>query len=206
MLHRNKLVLLLAILLLASCSDPLFLRREPVGKVNDKFLAYYGNDVNKAKKKHNKMTLSNEYSNLVPEEQTAYGRIKRKEAEFLAYNRGGKPYTVVENAGGEPQYLAQNSDAFKKPDTTFDDIVVPDGDFEFYYVGSKDFNEVNNRELQQSYDYVYVINKEIAKQTELIKLREREEAKKYVKEEEGFLDRTRKGLQSLTDRIKGLLK
>ena len=66
------------------------------------------------------------------------------------------------------------------------------------------YNEINNIELQETYDYMDVINKERLKQIEIARLKE-EVLQRQRDKDSGILDKTKKGLKNLTDRIKNLL-
>lgn len=201
---KNSYIFLLFILILTSCRA--FLPIEPVSDVNDKFNSNYGNIVKKSKKKHYNSIKKSGYDGTVSFEKTAYGRLKQNEIDFLEINARNNPYIEVERAGDKNlEYLSYNAGAYTETeDNIFDNIEIPKNDFKYYNLGRKEYNEINNIELQETYDYMDVINKERLKQIEIARLKE-EALKKNREKDSGILDKTKKGLKNLTDRIKNLL-
>ena len=177
---RNKYIFLAFLLFLTSC-QALF-PVEPVSDVNDRFKANYGTSVNKAKKRHYDSIKKSGYDGTVSFEKTAYGRLKQREMDFLEINARNNPYIEIERAGDKNlEYLSYNAGAYSETeDNIFDSIEIPNNDFKYYDLGRKEYNEINNIELQETYDYMNVINKERLKQIEIARLKE-EELKKQKK-------------------------
>lgn len=204
LLKKNNFLLLTCLVILSSCQA--FVPMEPVATVNDRFKANYGNILNKTKKRHYESLKKSGYDGTVSFEKTAYGRLRQNELDFLEINARNNPYIELERAGDSNlEYLSYNSGAYtQKEDNIFDNIEIPKNDFKYYDLGKKDYNEINNIELQESYDYMDLINKERLKQIEIARLRE-EAIKKQQDKNSGILDKTKKGLKNLTDRIKSLI-
>ena len=203
---KSKIVLfVLALFVLSSCQA--FLPMEPVATYNDRFKANYGSFVNRAKKKHYESLKKSGYDVTVSFEKTAYGRLVQREKDFLEINARNNPYVEIENAGdGNLEYLSYNAGAyFKTEDNIFDDIKIPNNDFKYYNLGKKEYNEINNIELQEAYNYISEINKERLRQIEIARLRS-EALSRQNKKELSVIDKTKEGLKNLTDKIKELLK
>ena len=203
-LQRKNSLFLLLVLLITSCQA--FIPTEPVATVNDRFKANYGSTVSKAKKRHYDSIKKSGYDGNVSFEKTAYGRLRQRELDFLEINARNNPYVEVERAGDKNlEYLSYNAGAYTETeDNIFDNIEIPKNDFKYYNLGRKEYNEINNIELQETYDYMDVINKERLKQIEIARLKE-EALQRQRDKDSGILDKTKKGLKNLTDRIKNLL-
>jgi len=201
---KNDYMLLLVVLFLNSCHT--FLPMEPVAAVNDRFNANYGKSVRAAKKRHYDSIKKSGYDGNVSFEKTAYGRLKQNELDFIEINARNNPYIEVERAGDSRlEYLSYNAGAYtRREDNIFDDINIPKNDFKYYNLGKKEYNEINNIELQESYDYMNVINQERMRQIEIARLRE-ERIREQTTKDTGVIEKTKKGLKSLTDRIRSLL-
>ena len=192
-------------LLLVSCR--IFVPMEPVYDTNERFLARYKNLINKAKNNH-KIAMDNQKDKVTVEfSKTAYGKIVMRELEFKKINAKNNPYVMYKRAGGENiQYLNYNAIAYNENRKGyFDNIEIPEYDFKYYYLGDKHWYEINNIELQEAYDYIYVINDEKIKQSEIERIRqELLEQEKY--KNSSLLDKSRMGLKNLSNRIRSLLK
>lgn len=203
-LQKKNSLFVLLIFILSGCH--VFFPLEPVASVNDNFMSSYGNIVNKAKKRNQESIKNSNYNGTVSLEKTAYGRQIQNERDFLKNNTANNPYVVDEKASAENvEYLTYNyGPYFEKEQGMFDDIKTPSNDFKYYYLGDKDYNDINNIELQQTYDYMEVMSKERTKQIELARLKE-EVITKQENKNKGIFEKTKSGLKNLTDRIKGLL-
>ncbi len=202
---KNKIIFLIFVLTLISACQA-FIPMEPVVTYNDRFKANYGNSLKKAKKRHYESIKKSGYDGTVSFENTAYGRLVQKEQDFLEINARNNPYVELERSGSSNiQYLSYNAGAyFETEDNIFDDIKIPKNDFKYYNLGKKEYNEINNIELQETYDYMNEINKERLKQIEIARLRE-EAIRNQQSNDLSIVDKTKQGLKSLTDRIKELL-
>ena len=202
-LKKSSPFLLLIVFLLTSCH--FFLPIEPVSEVNRKFKDDYGYSLNKAKKRHKKAIAESGYDGTVPFEKTAYGRLMQERLDFIETNARNNPYVEVQGSGGNPEYLSYNYGAYSTPENDiFLDMDIPNNDFKYYYLGNKDFNEINNIEIQNSYDYMYVINQERLKQIEIARLKQ-EEMQRQKKKENDMLKKGKSGFKNLTNKIKSLL-
>lgn len=199
---KNSVFLLL--IFLSACH--FFFPMEPVAEVNDRFKVDYGYSINKAKKKHQKAIKESGYDGSVKFEKTAYGRIMQNRLDFIESNAKNNPYVPVERPGEENlEYLSYNHGHYFNQDTdVFADMKMPKSDFKYYNLGAKDYNELSNIELQNSYDYLYVANQERLRQIEIARLRE-EAIQRQQKQEESLLKRGRSGFRNLVDKVKGLL-
>jgi len=116
----------------------------------------------------------------------------------------------------EFDYLNKNLSAYEVDSINFDDIkikrrsIFADSD-----LGEKDFEFVNNRNMQDSFDYLYVIQKKREKnlmklQAKQKQIRERERVveAEEVKEEEGgsALVKAKETVKSFRDKVLDLLK
>lgn len=198
--RKSKAFLLM--FLLSSCYH--FLPVEPVAEINEDFKADYGQELEKAKKKHQK-SIEN-YDGTVSVEKTAYGRLKQNRLDFIESNAKTNPYVEDEKAGGDVKYLSYNHGPYTDPnEDIFADVEIPKNTFRHYNIGGKYYNEVSNIELQNSYDYLYVANQERLKQIEAERI-EQEAIQKQQKEEETVVKKSKSGFKSLVDKIKGLLQ
>ena len=202
--RKNSYIFLIIALFTVSCQA--FIPIEPVADVNDRFKANYGSTVKKAKRRHYESLKKSGYDGKVSFEKTAYGRLKQNELDFLEINARNNPYVEVERSGDKNlEYLSYNAGAyFETEDNIFDSIEIPQNDFKYYNLGRKEYNEINNIELQETYDYMNIINKERLKQIEIARLKE-EALQRQRDKNSGVIDKTKKGLKSLTNRIKNLL-
>lgn len=202
-LQKKNSIFLLAFFL-TSCHY--FFPQEPVAEVNDRFKADYGYSVNKAKKKHQKSIKESGYDGNVSIEKTAYGRIMQNRLDFIESNAKNNPYVSVERAGEENlKYLSYNHGIYTNPDADiFADMKMPRSDFKYYNIGKKDYDEISNIELQNSYDYLYVVNQEKLRQIEIARLRE-EAVQKQQKQDEDLVKKSKSGFRTLVDKVKGLL-
>ncbi len=191
-------------MILSSCQA--FLPMEPVATYNDRFKASYGSSLNKAKKRHYDSIKKSGYDGTVSFENTAYGRLVKREQDFLEINARNNPYVELERAGStNVEYLSYNAGAYYEVENNiFNDIKIPKNDFKYYNLGKKEYNEINNIELQETYDYISEINKERLKQIEIARLKE-EYRQRQQKKDITVIDKTKQGLKNLTDRIKELL-
>jgi len=180
---------------------------EPVASVNDRFKADYGYSVNKAKKKHQKSIEESNYDGKVSFEKTAYGRIMQNRLDFIESNAANNPYVSTERSGEENlKYLSYNHGSYiNKEEDIFADMKMPKSDFKYYYLGNKNYNEVSNVEIQNSYDYLYVINQEKLRQIEIARLQE-EATQQQQKKDEDLVKKSKSGFKSLVNKIKDLLK
>lgn len=201
-ISQKKNSVFLLIFFLTACYH--FAPLEPVAKVNDNFKTDYGRELNKAKKKHQK-SIAN-YDGSVSIEKTAYGRLKQNRLDFIESNAKNNPYFIDEKAGGEVKYLSSNNGPYINPDSDiFADIEIPQDDFKYYNIGKKDYNELSNIELQNSYDYLYIANQERLRQIEIERLK-KEDLQQQEKKEEDIIKKSKSGFQNLVDKVKSLLK
>ena len=203
-LHKRNSIFLL-VFFLSSCH--FFFPMEPVASVNDRFKADYGYSVNKAKKKHQKSIEESNYDGKVSFEKTAYGRIMQNRLDFIESNAANNPYVSTERSGEENlKYLSYNHGSYiNKEEDIFADMKMPKSDFKYYYLGNKNYNEVSNVEIQNSYDYLYVINQEKLRQIEIARLQE-EATQQQQKKDEDLVKKSKSGFKSLVNKIKDLLK
>jgi hypothetical protein len=195
---------ILLFILLSACE--LFAPVEPVARINNNFKSNYGNFVKKAKKNHEEAFAKAGYTGVPSFGNTAYGRLKQTELDFLEKNMENKPYFEAENAGpGNLIYNSYNSGEYNTDynEDIFADIKIPKNGFRHYDLGQKDYNGISNIEIQKSYDYIGAISKEQLKQIEIARLIEEENNKN---KKDKMTDKVGKGLKKLTDKIKGLLK
>lgn len=212
-LQKKNKILILLLFVLSSCY--FFLPIEPIEKVDDQFLLEYGGEVRRAKRKHYKSLAEANYNGEVSFEKTAYGKLLKAEKDFIEQNTKNNPFIKINTSnydkiGTMPQYLTYNAGPYKiVKNNIFNDIKIPNNDFKHYNLGKKDFNEINNIELQEAYNYIYVINQEIVRQIEIAKLRA--EAMKTTQKQDNnnestsIVNKTRENLKNLTDRLKGLI-
>lgn len=207
LLKRNSFLLLF--LLLSSCY--FFLPIEPIARIDDEFLEEYGSQVRKAKKKYYQSLSQEKYEGYVDFEKTAYGKIIQAELDFIESNAKNNPFISINTPNdSKVEYLTYNSAQYKVvDDNIFDDIKIPNNDFKYYNLGRKDYQEINNIELQEAYDYMQLINQEIFKQTEIARLKaeaeKKPESKKPIINPSTIVDKTKENLKTFTDRIKGLV-
>ena len=123
----------------------------------------------------------------------------------LLYSKNN-PYPTVERASHDNlKYVNGNFGSYvDNQENVFDSIEVPKNDFQHYYIGQKDYNDVDNIELQEAYDYIETINIEKARQAEYAKMRQEVNQPK-TNEGESFADKAKRGFQNLADKIKSLL-
>lgn len=202
--HKRNSAFLLAFFL-TSCR--IFFPVEPVAQVNDRFKADYSYSVNKAKKRHQKAIEQSNYDGTVSLEKTAYGKIMQNRLDFIESNAKNNPYVSVERSGEENlKYLSYNHGPYVNQETDiFANMKMPKSDFKYYYLGDKEYDEVSNIELQNSYDYLYVVNQEKLKQIEIARLKE-EAIQQQQKKDEDLIKKSKSGFKSLVDKIKGLLQ
>lgn len=206
---QRKSSLLLMLLFLSSCY--FFMPIEPIAKIDDEFLLKYGREVQRAKKKYYKSLADANYDGQVSFEKTAYGRLLQAEKDFIEQNEQNNPFVKINTekpSNDKINYLSYNSGPYKVAENNiFNDIIIPNDDFQYYDLGQKEFNEINNIELQEAYDYIDLINQEIARQMEIARLRAEELKKSQPKIQQNttIIDKTRENLKSLTDRLKGLI-
>lgn len=200
---KNSLFLFILIFL-ASCK--FFVPVEPIADVNDRFNASYGKLVKKAKRKNKESLKKNPYDGTIDFDKTAYGRLLKSEADFIEINARNNPYIVVSRSGPDNmEYLSANYGKYQEnEDNIFDEIIIPKNDFKYYNLGRKQYNEISNIELQESYDYIVEINKERLKQIEIARLKQ-EALLREQEKNQSLRDRTRKGLQNLTKKIQELI-
>ena len=207
LLKRNSFLLLF--LFLPSCY--FFLPIEPIARIDDEFLAEYGSRVRKAKKIYYKSLSQKKNKEYVDFEKTAYGKIIQAELDFIENNAKNNPFISINTPNdSKVEYLTYNSAQYKViDDNIFDEIKIPNNDFKYYNLGRKDYQEINNIELQEAYDYIQLINQEIFKQTEIARLKAEAEKKPVSKKStinpSTIVDKTKENLKVLTDRIKGLV-
>ena len=209
-LQKRNNILLILLIFLQSCY--FFVPLEPIAKIDDEFLLEYGREVRRAKRKYYKSLAEANYNGEVDFNKTAYGKLLQAEKDFIEQNAKNNPFQKINTVQGKSdnkvEYLTYNTGPYKiLENNIFDDIVIPDDDFQYYNLGQKDFNEINNIELQEAYDYLYLINQETARQMEIARLRA-EELKKTQStqtQETTIIDKTRENLKGLTDRLKGLI-
>ena len=201
---KRSSILLLS-LFLASCR--VFFPVEPVADINDRFKSDYGYSVNKAKKRHKKALEESNYDGNVSFEKTAYGKIMQNRIDFIESNAKNNPYVSVERPGEENlKYLSYNHGPYVNQETDiFADMKMPRSDFKYYYLGDKNYDEISNIELQNSYDYLYVVNQEKLKQIEIARLRE-EAIQQEQKRDEDLAKKSKSGFKNLVDKVKGLLQ
>ena len=199
----NKYILLLLFLNACGVIFPI----EPVLPINERFIARYRYSVNKAKEKHYKALQLAKENMDIEFANTAYGKFLRREYEFLETNEKNNPYIVMPRAGDKNlSYLAYNSDPYNAgEENLFDLIIIPSNDFKHYDLGRKKYNEISNIELQEAYDYMYIINRERLRQIEIARLRQ-EAIQKEIDKNSSLLDKGKKGLKNFTDKLKSLLK
>lgn len=209
-LQKRSSLLLILLFFLSSCY--FFMPIEPIARIDDEFLLEYGREVQRAKRKYYKSLAAANYNGEVDFNKTAYGKLLQAERDFIEQNAKNNPFQKINTKQSQfdnkVEYLTYNTGPYKVLENNiFDDIIIPDDDFQYYNLGQKDFNEINNIELQEAYDYLYLISQEIARQMEIAKLRA-EELKKTQNiqtQETTIIDKTRENLKSLTDRLKGLI-
>lgn len=179
---------------------------EPVYETNRKFMADYGNLVEQAKSKHYKSVRDAKFDGKSSFGKTAYGRMKMKEIEFQETNAKNNPYQLLEGTGKDGEnirYLGYNSGEFRKEEVDiFKDISIADSDFKHYDMGEKDYNEISNKELQEDYDNIVPLNRDISYKQRIEELK----AEKEKKENDTTLKRITNGLKRFGDRIKSLLQ
>lgn len=208
---QKKSNLLLILLFLSSCY--FFAPIEPIAKIDDEFLLEYGGEVRRAKRKYYKSIAESNYNGEVRFEDTAYGKLLQAEKDFLEQNTKNNPFIKInttnkKNISQKIEYLTYNAGPYTTVENNiFNDIKIPENDFLHYDLGQKDFNEINNIELQEAYNYISVINDEINKQIELARLRaEALKTTQQTKQEStSIIDKTRENLKGLTDRLKGII-
>jgi hypothetical protein len=200
--NKNNFILFLFLFFLVSCN--IYLPIEPVDEVNDRFLADYGNLVEKSKKKHNKSIEDAKYDGSVTFEKTAYGRLKNREEKFLKENMANKPYYNLDTGGEENvKYLSQNNEKLRDDDTNiFNEIDVKRDDFKHYDLGKKEYTEVSNKELQSDYDLILEREKQERYKERIEKLK----IEKEEKDNESFLSKINTGFKKFSDKIKSLIK
>lgn len=208
---QKKSSILLILLFLSSCY--FFAPIEPIAKIDDEFLLEYGGEVRRAKRKYYKSIAESNYNGEVRFEDTAYGKLLQAEKDFLEQNTKNNPFIKInttnkKNISQKIEYLTYNAGPYTTVENNiFNDIKIPENDFLHYDLGQKDFNEINNIELQEAYNYISVINDEINKQIELARLRaEALKTTQQTKQEStSIIDKTRENLKGLTDRLKGII-
>ena len=207
LLKRNSFLLLFVFL--PSCY--FVIPMEPIDRIDDEFLAEYGSRVGKAKKKYYQSLSQEKNKEYVDFEKTAYGKIIQAELDFIENNAKNNPFISINTPNdSKVEYLTYNSAQYKViDDNIFDEIKIPNNDFKYYNLGRKDYQEINNIELQEAYDYIQLINQEIFKQTEIARLKAEAEkkpvSKKPIINPSTIVDKTKENLKVLTDRIKGLV-
>ena len=209
-LQKRSSLLLILLFFLSSCY--FFMPIEPIARIDDEFILEYGREVQRAKKKYYRGLAEASYYDQVDFKKTAYGKLLQAEMDFIEQNAKNNPFqkinTTRDKFESKVTYVSYNTGPYKAvKNNIFDEIVIPNDDFQYYNLGKKEFNEINNIELQEAYDYLYLINQETARQMEIAKLRAEEQKKKQStqKQETTIIDKTRENLKSLTDRIKGLI-
>lgn len=208
---QKKNSILLILLFLSSCY--FFAPIEPIAKIDDEFLLEYGGEIRRAKRKYYKSIAESNYNGEVRFEDTAYGKLLQAEKDFLEQNTKNNPFIKInttnkKNVSQKVEYLTYNAGPYTTVENNiFNDIKIPENDFLHYDLGQKDFNEINNIELQEAYNYISVINDEINKQIELARLRaEALKTTQQTKQEStSIIDKTRENLKGLTDRLKGII-
>lgn len=208
---QKKSSLLLILFFLSSCY--FFAPIEPIAKIDDEFLLEYGGEVRRAKRKYYKSIAEANYNGEIKFEDTAYGKLLQAEKDFLEQNTKNNPFikintTSKNSINQKVEYLTYNAGPYKVVENNiFDDIKIPENDFQYYNLGQKEFNEINNIELQEAYNYMSVINAEINRQIETARLRAEalKESQKPAQESTSIIDRTRENLRGLTDRLMGII-
>lgn len=188
--------------------------KKPILKYDKPFLKEYGNDLDKLKKKHNK-TMENTKAEL--SESRAKTNIQNLKSKRIYSYKKPEDYIVVDgkiipDKAGEIEkeilfhsdsgvsYAKNNSEKFNtKEHVLFSDIEVPKGRDAKYYnakYGYKNYKSVNNLDMQESIDYITVINdtrtqkrKAIVKKQEIINQKKVEKQLKQAekeKEKKGF--------------------
>ncbi|MDR3290484.1 MAG: hypothetical protein LBT02_04395 [Rickettsiales bacterium] len=198
--NKNRLLLVL-LLLLTSCEA--LLSYEPTKRSNDDFLDTYGTKIERAKEKHYQSIKEQNYQGATFE-NTAMGREKAREMEFLVSNEENKPYKELENAGGIGiKYLSDNVDRYKEDEIDIFSTIQPeDDDFVRFNKGTKDYTEIDNRELQEDYDKIMEDGSVERYEARLKKLKEDEQKQNDT----GTLNKMTKGLKKFGATVKGLLK
>jgi hypothetical protein len=217
---KMKKIIFLIFLILATVSCA---RKDPSIKYNRKFLKRHGKDVAKAKKRHKRITKRNKEISLRESELKQAEITKRKEEavkydEYAEYRGSvfGDYYSDMEDYQDEPietelDYLNRNVSVYEVRTINFDDIVIPRRDiFADSYLGEKDFEFVNNKNMQESFDYLYVIKKERDKNFRILELKKERLAEIEQKEEQeeqkdGALEKVKKTVKSFKDRVLDLI-
>jgi len=196
--------ILFAMLFLVSCHN--FMPVEPVAPINDKFNARYGRLVDSAKKRHYDSVKSANTGEIASFGRTAVGRMKQKEIDFIESNTKNNPYPTVEGPSPDGvRYLSENSIAYAQQEHDFFDDINPSpkNDFKHYDLGKKNYDGVDNKELQEAYDHINLMN--IEKERREGEVRIQEQMLSNQKNSNDLIEKAKQGLQSLTNTIKALL-
>jgi hypothetical protein len=208
-LYKFSLIII-SICLVTSCTSV----KKPVKKYDKPFLKEYGDDVDKLKRKHKK-TMRNTRARLSEDRMTT--NIENQKSKRVYLYEKPENYIVVDgkiisNEDGKAErevlfysdsdvkYAENNSGKFDTMEhVLFSDIKVPEGKDAKYYnakYGYKNYKSVNNMDLQESVDYITVINdtrtqkrKAIVKKQKMIEQKKAEQQKQEVeeiKEKKGF--------------------
>lgn len=226
-------LIICSLVILTSCFNG---RQDPtIVKNNRTFLSRYGDDIQKNKKKH-KLIMKAEHNvsydkpKRIEGVETAKGINKIKGSDNSDFDYSQLKKEMVYDMPEEISLIKGNDNQTKKSylldkkniiynsnyngqyigdKINFDDIQIPKSDL-FYNtnLGTKDFETVDNTTMQESFDYMYVINKtrqqkrkEIrSKQKKIIKYEQKTEEKK------GVLSKAKDVVKGLKDRVLNLLK
>jgi len=209
-LYKLSLILI-SVFLVASCSKV----KKPVLKYDKPFLKEYGTDVDKLKRKHKKTMMDTRaelsedrtktnIENLKPKKIYSYEKPEDYivvDGKIISNEDGLAEEEVLFYSDSDVKYTENNVEKFDVTGRVlFSDIEIPEtADAKYYNTkyGQKNYKSVNNKDMQESVDYITVINdtrtqkrKEIVKKQKIIEQRQAEkqliEQAEEVKEKKGF--------------------
>ncbi len=208
-LFFKAIYLFVVLVFLNSCSYIFPL--EPVSKVNDEFMFRYGTEINRAKRKHYRELEIGLKEEAKREPETAYGRMLRDQLDFIESNAKNNPYKTINTLTNEytTEYLAYNAKPVFTREDIFEEMNIPEYDFQHYNLGKKEFNEISNIELQEAYDFMYLINQEKIRLMQLNEIRSQQvksdESKSTISTTTNIIEETKKNIETLTNRLRDVV-
>jgi len=177
---KKEIIFLVLLLISVSC-----VRKDPSERYNKEFISKHGGDVAKAKKRHKKISKRNKMVSLQDSKlkQADFDKKKTEEVkvdEYANYKTSifgdyysDNPDYQDEYKETELSYMKRNLSVYETKGINFDDIRIPRRDiFADSNLGDKDFEFINNKNMQESFDYMYVIQKEREKNMKILQAKQ----------------------------------
>lgn len=226
---QNKLFknfLVLAVLLNSTSCGFIFRKKDPVNKVNRKFLHEYGHEVKKARKKHKKEVGKNVDASFEEEQYlpTSRGTKAKKSGDSGEFDYGAmenndgyiyavpKDVSVLKHRPEEEyarrrkpkkvKYVLHNYASYEKTAVDFDDVRIPRNKLvSKEELKNKRFNKIESDTMQESFDHLDVIQ-----QRRKRKLRELKIRKKQIEKQRKVQEAKKKKGGSIVKKATGVVK